>query len=312
MANRRPFSNGLRFTLFGAKFQPWPKEQTTLRLIMQLLALKTEHLAASTVHVGATAVGGPELALMAGPCAVESFEQMRRTADALISLGIRCIRGGVYKPRTSPYSFQGLGEAGLEIFRAIKRETGLAVVSEVMSVTHLEQAADTFDCFQVGSRNMQNFELLKELGKMRKPVLLKRGLAATIEEFINAAEYVLSEGNPHVILCERGIRSFDPLTRNVLDLASVALLKQMTHLPVIVDPSHATGKRSLVLPCSRAAVAVGADGLIVEVHPEPEKSVSDAAQALSFDDLAQLVAEVEPIAAAVGKPLPQAEYSFEF
>ena len=266
-----------------------------------LLAHRTASHTASAVAIGDTVIGHDSLALIAGPCAIESYEQVREVADTLVELGIPAIRGGVYKPRTSPYSFQGLHEKGFDILRAIKRETGLAVVSEVMSIEQVHEAHEVFDCFQVGSRNMQNFELLKELGKTRKPVLLKRGLAATVDEFLHAAEYILAGGNEQVILCERGIRSFDSATRNVLDLGAVALLKELSHLPVIVDPSHATGRRSLVIPTAKAAVAVGADGIIVECHPVPEKSVSDADQALSLDQLAELVTQVRPVAHAVGR-----------
>lgn len=272
-----------------------------------LLAHRKHSTVTTEIQVGHTVVGGADFTVMAGPCAVESYEQLRRVADRLLALGIPCLRGGVFKPRTSPYSFQGMGAEGLEIVDAIRRETGLAIVSEVMSIEQLEMAVEHFDCLQIGSRNMQNFELLKAVGRTGKPVLLKRGLAATIEEFVHAAEYVLAAGNARVILCERGIRSFDPMTRNVLDLAAVALLKEITHLPVIVDPSHATGKRSLVIPASRAAVAIGADGLIVEAHPVPEKSVSDAAQALSLDDLSELIAEISPVANVLGRPLFRAE-----
>jgi 3-deoxy-7-phosphoheptulonate synthase len=271
---------------------------------------KTSHREKTVVAVGKTLFGGREIAVVAGPCAVESYEQIRAVADALCDTGVGALRGGIYKPRTSPYSFQGLHKEGLSILRAVKAETGLAVVSEVMSTAQVEAAADVFDCFQVGSRNMQNFELLKALGQTRTPVLLKRGLAATLEEFLNAAEYVLAGGNPNVILCERGIRSFDPKTRNVLDLGAVALLQELTHLPVIVDPSHATGKRSLVTPSAKAAVAVGADGLIIEAHPDPDRSVSDADQALSLAQLRELAAQIRPVAHAVGRavhaPLPEA------
>lgn len=244
------------------------------------------------------------VAVVAGPCAVESAEQLQEISETLLKLGIGSLRGGVFKPRTSPYSFQGLREEGLKLLGALRQKTGLAIVTEVMCPSQIEAALEHADCLQVGARNMQNFDLLKALGRQPKPVLLKRGLSATLEEFLMAAEYVLAEGNPNVILCERGIRSFDPAsTRNVLDLASVALLKELTHLPVMVDPSHATGRRSLVIPAARAAVAVGADGITVEVHPTPEKSVSDAMQALSLQDLAQLVVELQPVALAVGRQL---------
>lgn len=257
------------------------------------------------VRVGQAVFGGTAVPVIAGPCAVESLGQLRQVAEALQSARISCLRAGAFKPRTSPYAFQGMQEEGLQLLGQIKAETGLAIVSEVMSVEQIEMADSVLDCYQVGARNMQNFELLKVLGRQSKPVLLKRGLSATLEEFLLAAEYLLSEGNPNVILCERGIRSFDPATRNVLDLASVALLKERTHLPVIVDPSHATGRRSLILPTSRAAVAVGADGLIIEAHPEPEQSVSDASQAITLPELAPLMSQVEAVSLAIGRTAPR-------
>jgi 3-deoxy-7-phosphoheptulonate synthase len=244
-------------------------------------------------------IGGSEIVIIGGPCTVESLEQMERVAAYLKPSPVRALRGGVYKPRTSPYAFQGLGLAGLEILADIRRRYNMPVVTEVMSIDQIEAVAAHVDMLQVGSRNMQNFDLLKALGKINKPILLKRGLAATLEEFVYAAEYILSYGNPNVVLCERGIRSFDTYTRNVLDLGAVAALKQITHLPVIVDPSHAVGKRELVAPLAKAAIACGADGLIIECHPEPEKSVSDARQALSLEEMVDLALSVEPIAALV-------------
>jgi len=269
-----------------------------------MLARQISPLQRTTVTIAGVPVGELPVVLIAGPCAAESETQLRTVAERLTRLDIRLLRAGIYKPRTSPYSFQGLQDEGLKLLHDIKCAYGLGIVSEVMSVAHLERAYEVFDCFQVGSRNMQNFELLKALGQVHKPVLLKRGLAATIEELLGAAEYILAGGNRQVILCERGIRSFDPATRNVLDLGAVALLKRLTHLPVIVDPSHATGRRELVIPAARAAVAVGADGLIVECHPVPQQSVSDAAQALSLDELEQLVCETARVAQAVGRQLP--------
>jgi 3-deoxy-7-phosphoheptulonate synthase len=248
-------------------------------------------------------IGGKDLVIIGGPCAVESLAQMEQVASHLVN-SVQALRGGVYKPRTSPYSFQGLGEEGLKIFTQIRERYNLPVVTEVMSISQIETVANYADMLQIGSRNMQNFDLLKALGQAGKPILLKRGLAATIEEFINAAEYILSHGNPDVVLCERGIRSFDNYTRNVLDLGAVAALKQLTHLPVIVDPSHAVGKRELVAPLAKAAIACGADGLIIECHPEPEKSVSDARQALSLEDMVQLVKSIKPVAEAIGKRIP--------
>ncbi len=250
-------------------------------------------------------VGGQELLVIGGPCSVESLVQMEVVAEHLATAPVQALRGGVYKPRTSPYAFQGLGLEGLEILTAVRQRYNMPVVTEVMAVSQIAAIATAADVLQVGSRNMQNFELLKALGQCDKPVLLKRGLSATLEEFILAAEYILSHGNPQVVLCERGIRSFDPYTRNVLDLGAVAALKQLTHLPVIVDPSHAVGKRELVADLARAAVACGADGLIIECHPQPEQSVSDARQALSLAEMVTLVHSLGAIAAAVGRSLPR-------
>ncbi|MBS1997676.1 MAG: bifunctional 3-deoxy-7-phosphoheptulonate synthase/chorismate mutase, partial [Cyanobacteria bacterium SZAS LIN-2] len=250
-------------------------------------------------------VGDKELLIVGGPCSVESPEQIEQVASHLSKHPIQGLRGGVHKPRTSPYAFQGMGKAGLDILQAAREKHGMPVVTEVMSVEQLADCAAQADVLQVGSRNMQNFELLKALGTVSNPILLKRGLCATIEEFIMAAEYIMANGNPNVILCERGIRSYDDkYTRNVLDLGAVIVLKQMTHLPVIVDPSHAAGKRELVADLARAAIACGADGLIIECHPVPEESVSDARQALSLDDMCELVASLEGIARAVGRTLP--------
>jgi 3-deoxy-7-phosphoheptulonate synthase len=247
--------------------------------------------------------GGKELLIIGGPCSVESKEQMEIVAEKLSQSGVNMIRGGVHKPRTSPYSFQGMGESGLTILAELSERHDVPTVTEVMSVEQLQAVCEKADMIQIGSRNMQNFELLKAVGKCNKPVLLKRGLAATIEEFVLAAEYILAHGNPNVILCERGIRSFDSFTRNVLDLGAVVALKQLTHLPVVVDPSHAAGKRELVADLARAAVACGADGIMIECHPEPEKSVSDARQALSIEEMIELVQSLVPIAQAVGREI---------
>ncbi len=247
------------------------------------------------------AFGGSEIVIIGGPCTVESRSQMDTVATQLMAAPVQALRGGVYKPRTSPYAFQGLGLEGLEILSDVRERYNIPVVTEVMSIAQIEAVVAHADMLQVGSRNMQNFDLLKALGQAKKPVLLKRGLASTIEEFVMAAEYILSHGNPQVVLCERGIRSFDTYTRNVLDLGAVVALKQITHLPVIVDPSHAVGKRELVAPLAKAAIACGADGLIIECHPEPENSVSDARQALSLEDMVNLVHSLKPVAAAVGR-----------
>ncbi|MBD1856847.1 MULTISPECIES: 3-deoxy-7-phosphoheptulonate synthase [Leptolyngbya] len=266
------------------------------------LVRKTESTSNSIVSLSnSVAIGGEASVIIGGPCAVESLEQMETIARELKSAPIQALRGGVYKPRTSPYSFQGSGLAGLEILATVRQRYDLPVVTEVMAISQIEEIAQYADMLQVGSRNMQNFDLLKALGQTDKPILLKRGLAATIEEFVMAAEYIMSHGNPNVVLCERGIRSFDNYTRNVLDLGAVAALKQITHLPVIVDPSHAAGRRELIADLSRAAIACGADGLIIECHPEPDQSVSDAQQALSIESMMQLVQSVQPVAKAVGR-----------
>ena len=266
------------------------------------LTLKSHSQPTSLIKISdQVTIGGSEIIIIGGPCAVENLEQMEIVAEALIPASVQALRGGIYKPRTSPYSFQGLGKEGLDIFAAIKRRWHIPIVSEVMAASQIEEMATCVDMFQVGSRNMQNFDLLKALGEAGKPVLLKRGLAATLEEFVFAAEYILSHGNPQVVFCERGIRSFDNYTRNVLDLGTVAALKQLSHLPVIVDPSHAAGRRELILPLAKAAIACGADGLIVECHPVPEKSVSDASQALSLEEMVSLINSIKPIATAVGR-----------
>jgi 3-deoxy-7-phosphoheptulonate synthase len=259
-----------------------------------------EHKSEITIAPGVSC-GGKQLLIIAGPCAVESVEQMEASGEALAQAPVQALRGGVFKPRTSPYSFQGLGAEGAMLLRDAGKRHGLPVVSEVMSHEQLPTAVENFDVLQIGSRNMQNFELLKSVGKLQKPVLLKRGLAATIEEFIMAAEYIVSNGNPNVILCERGIRSFDPMTRNVLDLGAVVTLKRMTHLPIIVDPSHAAGRSELVADLARAAVACGADGVMIECHPQPLNSVSDARQALSLIEMTELVVSLSAVAKVVGR-----------
>jgi len=258
---------------------------------------------ASVVRLGELALGGPEVVVMAGPCAVESEQQIFATARAVAAAGARILRGGAYKPRTSPYSFQGLGQEGLELLAAAGHAHGLPVVTEVVAAEDVERVARHADMLQVGARNMQNFRLLEAVGKSGRPVLLKRGLVATLEELLLAAEYVLDAGNPEVILCERGIRTFVRETRNTLDLAAIPLLKEKSHLPVIADPSHGTGVRALVPPLARAAVAAGADGLIVEVHPDPARALSDGAQSLTLDGFAELMGSLEPLTRALGRSL---------
>ena len=255
----------------------------------------------TTVKVKGVTIGGKEIIVMAGPCVVEDEQQIFKTARQVKALGAKVLRGGAFKPRTSPYSFQGLGEKGLKLLAEAGKENGLAIVTEVMSVNQIDLVAEYTDIFQVGARNMQNFVLLKELGKTKKPVLLKRGVSAFLEELLLSAEYILSQGNSKVILCERGIRTFENYTRNTLDLSAVPALKQLSHLPVIVDPSHGTGRWKLVSPMAKAAIAAGADGLIIEVHPEPKSSLSDGVQTLKFDTFTQLVKELKPIIQAVGR-----------
>src|SRR5579862_9847064 len=245
---------------------------------------------------GEVLVGGPHLAMVAGPCAVETEDQCLSTAELLKPTGVRLFRGGAYKPRTSPYSFQGLGLAGLKILEKVRKHYGLGIVTEAIDNESLDLVEEYADVIQIGARNMQNFSLLKRAGRAKLPVLLKRGMSATLDEFLMAAEYVMSEGNYNVILCERGVRTFSDFSRNTLDLAVVPAVKKRSHLPIMVDPSHGTGKRHKVLPLSRAAVAVGADGLLVEVHHEPEKALSDGVQSIIPSEFATLTDEVRGIA----------------
>ena len=257
----------------------------------------------TVVSVNGIEIGGRQVVVMAGPCAVESRDQLLETARAVKEAGAQVLRGGAFKPRTSPYSFQGLGEKGLRLLAEAREETGLAVVTEVMDSHKVPLVTTYADILQIGARNMQNYALLHAVGEAQRPVLLKRGMMSTIEELLMAAEYILSHGNGRVILCERGIRTFEQYTRNTLDISAVPLLKQLSHLPVVVDPSHGTGKWELVEPLSRAAVAAGADRLIIEVHPHPEKALSDGAQSLKPARFAALMRGLRPVAEAVGRTL---------
>jgi 3-deoxy-7-phosphoheptulonate synthase len=267
------------------------------------LVARERHPDTSLVKFGDVVVGANEIVVAAGPCSVESEEQLLAAARGVAAAGARMLRGGAFKPRSSPYSFQGLGEEGLRILAAAREATGLAVVTEVVAPEDVDLVARYADVLQVGARNMQNFRLLAAVGMQPRPVLLKRGMMATIEELLLAAEYVVANGNPRVILCERGIRTFEQATRNTFDVSAVPVLRARTHLPVFVDPSHAAGVRSLVPPLSRAGVAVGADGLIVEVHPDPDHALSDGAQSLTIDGFAALMEELRPIGAAVGRSI---------
>ena len=261
------------------------------------------HEGRTVVDVGGVLIGGDTFVVAAGPCAVESEEQLLAAARAVAGAGAAMLRGGAYKPRTSPYSFRGLGGEGLELLARARQETGLPVVTEVLTPSEVELVAEHADMLQVGTRNAQNFALLEAVGQARKPVLLKRGLSNTIEEWLLSAEYIVAQGNPDVVLCERGIRSFEPAMRNTLDLAAVALVRTLSHLPVLVDPSHATGHRALVAPMAMAAMAAGADGLLIEVHPNPDEALSDGPQSLTPAMFAALMTELGRLGPVLGRPL---------
>ena len=267
------------------------------------LASRTFKPERSTVSFGEFRVGGDEVIVMAGPCSVETEEQIAASASAVKRAGAKILRGGAFKPRSSPYSFQGLGEEGLRMMRTAADAEGLKVVSEVMDVSQVELVTRYADILQVGARNMQNYTLLRELGKSRTPVLLKRGIAATIEEWLLSAEYVLAGGNTDVILCERGIRTFESYTRNTLDISAIPVIQKLSHLPIIADPSHGTGLRDKVAPMARAAIAAGADGLIIEVHPDPDNALSDGAQSIFPPQFDRLMAELRVIAPAIGRSI---------
>lgn len=306
-------STGVKHTVLGAvgaQLDSDPRDLELLDGVRDVVPISAPYKLASRnfrpegtlVEVGkGVAVGGTEVVVMAGPCSVESREQIHTMAEVVARTGAKILRGGAFKPRTSPYSFQGLGEVALGWLREAADKHGLLVVSEVMDHTKLLLIADYVDLLQVGARNMQNFDLLKELGKVRKPVLLKRGMAATLEEWLLSAEYIMQGGNYNVILCERGIRTFESYTRNTLDLAAIPGVKKRSHLPIIVDPSHGTGRRDMVAPMARAAVAAGADGLLIEAHHDPQQALSDGAQSLYPDELGQLMTELRMIAPAVGR-----------
>ena len=267
------------------------------------LSSREFHPKDTVIKVGRIKIGGNQIVVMSGPCAVENREQLMETALAVKNAGAHLLRGGAFKPRSSPYSFQGLGEEGLRLLAEARELTGLPVVTEVMEPQMVSMVAEYADVIQIGTRNMQNYSLLQAVGKINHPILLKRGMMSTIEELLMSAEYILSNGNENVMLCERGIRTFEPYTRNTLDISAVPVLKQLSHLPVIVDPSHATGKWDLVDPVSRASIAAGADGLSIEVHPHPEEALSDGAQSLKPEKFKNLMNALKPIAEAVGRSL---------
>jgi 3-deoxy-7-phosphoheptulonate synthase len=265
------------------------------------LVSREHHPESTRVKIEGVTVGGPELVVIAGPCAVESADQIMTVASAVSAAGASMLRGGAFKPRSSPYSFQGLGKQGLELLAAARDATGLKVVTEVVAPDDVDLVARYADVLQIGARNMQNFRLLSAVGEQPKAVLLKRGMMATVDELLMAAEYIAAAGNPRLMLCERGIRTFEPSTRNTLDISAVPVLKERTHLPVIVDPSHAAGRRELVPALCRAAVAVGADGLIVEVHPDPNSAASDGRQSMTLDGFAEMMDDLRTVAEAVGR-----------
>ena len=278
--------------------------ENVVRILKPFKLASKEHKAQKTVvKVGDVSIGNGDVVMIAGPCSVESEEQIMESAEMLKKLNVKIMRASAFKPRTSPYDFQGLGIKGLKLLKKVRDKTGMLVETEVMDVRDVPIAAEYVDVLRVGARNMQNYDLLKELGKINKPVILKRGMSATINEFIMAAEYILYHGNKDVIFCERGIRTFETAYRNTLDVGAVAILKNLTHLPVIVDPSHAAGNRELIGPLSKAAVAAGADGLLIEAHPNPQKALSDAAQSLYPEQLKKLMEELRPLCEALGRRL---------
>jgi 3-deoxy-7-phosphoheptulonate synthase len=308
-------SQGVERTVIGVVGQPtpqlkdavetWPNVDEVVPISKPYKLASREFKPENTiVKVGNVTIGGNKLAIMAGPCAVESEEQVISIAQAVKAAGANILRGGAYKPSTSPYSFRGMGKQGLKLLEKAGKETGMPVITEVMSPEDVDMVAEYADILQVGARSMQNFFLLDEVGKSKKPVMLKRGLAATIQEWLLSAEYILSQGNTKVILCARGIRTFETYTRNTMDLDSIPIIKKLSHLPIIADPSHGTGKWYLVTPMALAAVAAGADGLMVEVHPQPDTAMKDGAQSLTFENFNRLMTQVTPVASSIGRSLP--------
>ncbi len=305
-------STGVRHTVLGAvgaKPDFDPDQLAVLEGVGEVVRVSAPYKLAgrafrpegTIVEVGKVRVGGPEVVLMAGPCSVESRDQIDRIAGLVAHSGARVIRGGAFKPRSSPYSFQGMGEEGLKLLREAADRNGLLVVSEVMDQTQIPLVSRYADILQVGARNMQNYNLLKELGRAARPVLLKRGISATIEEWLLSAEYILAGGNYQVILCERGIRTFESYTRNTLDISAIPVIHKLSHLPVMADPSHGTGRRDKVIPMARAAVAAGADGLLIEVHHDPDRALSDGAQSITPQQFSELAGQLRLIAEAVGR-----------
>ncbi|MGD0353263.1 MAG: 3-deoxy-7-phosphoheptulonate synthase [Dehalococcoidia bacterium] len=305
-------SQGVERTIIGVVGQIFPELQDMLEMLHGVdevirvskpykLSSREFHPLDTTVKVGDITIGGKEIVVMAGPCAVESEQQIFETANAVKAAGANILRGGAFKPSTSPYQFRGLGEPGLELLARVKKDVGLPVITEVMSTGDVELVAAYADILQIGARNMQNFSLLEEVAKTGKPVMLKRGLSATVQEWLLAAEYILAQGNGQLILCERGIRTFETYTRNTMDISVIPIIEKVSHLPIIADPSHGTGKWYLVIPMALAAVAAGADGIMVEVHPHPDLALKDGAQSLTFTNFQQLMSQLEHVAKAVGR-----------
>ncbi len=307
-------SRGVDHTVIGVLGQTFPELRDMLQLLPGVeevipiskpykLASREFHPQDTIVKINDVAIGGDEIVVMAGPCAVEDEEQVLATAQVVKAAGANVLRGGAFKPRTSPYQFRGLGERGLKMLAKAGKETGMPIITEVMAPNDVALVAEYADIVQVGARNMQNFVLLDEVGKLKKPVLLKRGLSSTIQEWLLAAEYILVQGNEQLILCERGIRTFETYTRNTMDISAIPIIKKVSHLPIIADPSHATGKWYLVAPLALAAVAAGANGLMIEVHPNPDLALADGPQSLTFDNFRQLMSQLTPIARAMNKKL---------
>ena len=307
-------SEGVEHTVIGVLGQVFPELRDSLELLPGVeqvipvtkpykLASREFHPQDTIVEANGVAIGGNEIVVMAGPCAIESAEQLLATAHAVKAAGATVLRGGAFKPRTSPYQFRGLGESGLKILAQAGKETQMPIITEVMSPEHVDLISKYADILQIGARNMQNFVLLDEVGKTKKPVLLKRGLSSNIQEWLLAAEYVMAQGNEQVILCERGIRTFETYTRNTMDLSAIPIIEKVSHLPIIADPSHATGKWYLVPPLALAAVAAGADGLLIEVHPNPDLALADGPQSLTFDNFRLLISQLLPIAQARNRKL---------
>ena len=307
-------SQGIEHTVIGALGQVFPELRDSLELLPGVdqvipvskpykLASREFHPQDTVFELNGVAIGGNEIVVMAGPCAIESEDQLLATAQAVKAAGATVLRGGAFKPRTSPYQFRGLGESGLRMLAKVGEETQMPIITEVMSPNHVDLVAKYVDILQIGARNMQNFILLDEVGRIKKPVLLKRGLSSSIQEWLLAAEYILAQGNEQVILCERGIRTFETYTRNTMDLSAIPIIEKVSHLPIFADPSHATGKWYLVPPLALAAVAAGADGLIIEVHPNPDLALADGPQSLTFDNFRLLMSHLLPIAKAMNRKL---------